>query len=85
MDFIMTSLCEGDYASTDTLANNWLNFIQVYEEVQVLLKKPGVIEFITRTDHLLASDLMAAGRTIAIINNFMRCVAKQSSLRKKSW
>ncbi|MCS3403254.1 hypothetical protein NYE92_11025 [Pantoea sp. B566] len=83
MDFIMASLCKGDYASTDTIANNWLNFIQSYEEVQVLLIKPEVIELITRTDHLLDSDLMTTGRKIAIINNFMRCVTKQTSLRTK--
>lgn len=83
MDFIMASLCNCDYASTDTFANNWLNFIQSYEEVQVLLIKPEVIELITRTDHLLDSDLMTTGRKITIINNFMRCVTKQTSLRTK--
>ena len=78
MDFLMMQLTEGDYASTDTFANNWQHFTQAFGQVQDRLSAPGVIECIARTDHLLAADLIATGRAISMVNNFMRCVGKKT-------
>lgn len=81
MDFLMMQLIEGDYASTDTFANNWQHFTQAFGQVNERLSAPGVIEFIARVDHLLAADLIATGRAISMMNNFMYCADKKTRQR----
>lgn len=78
MDFLMAQLSEGDYASTDTLANNWLHLLRGYARLQSHLTVPGVMDLIVQKDLLLAADLIATGRTISVVSNFMRCAEKQA-------
>lgn len=77
-DFIMDQLSEGDYASTDTFANNWLHLVRTYEQLQLHLTAPGVMDVIVNTDILLAADLIATARAISMVNNFMRCAKRQA-------
>ncbi|BCQ42412.1 hypothetical protein ERHA54_50150 (plasmid) [Erwinia rhapontici] len=78
VNFLMEQLSEGEYLSVDTFANNWVHLIRMYAGIQEHMKDPKLMDILVHTDLLLAADLMAVGRIIEVLNNFLRCAVKQS-------
>lgn len=74
VDFLLLQLSEGHYSSVDIFANNWIHLTRLYEQVQARINDRVVMDFLVRTDLVLAADLMAVGRMITVMNNFLRCV-----------
>lgn len=79
IDVIFTQLSRGDYASPDTFANNWEHLMRMIEEVEPLLRKPEVMGALASTDLMLAADLLAVSRSVAIIENFITCLARRAA------
>jgi hypothetical protein len=73
VDFLMRQLCEGEYLYTDTFANNWVHLSLLYESIQETMNDRKLMDLIVRTDILLAADLLATGRMIQVVSNFLRC------------
>lgn len=77
VNFLMKQLSEGEYLSLDTFANNWVHLMRLYASIQRHMNDAQLMDILVRTDLLLAADLMAVGRIIEVMNNFLRCAAKQ--------
>lgn len=77
VDFMVNQLILGNYLSTSTFANNLLHLSQAFEPIHARMAVPGVMELLLREDVLLATDLIATGRAIAMMNNFLVCVTGQ--------
>lgn len=77
VDFMVNQLTRGNYLTTSTFANNLLHLNQAFEPVQARMAVPGVMALLLREDVLLAADLIATGRAIAMMNNFLVCVTGQ--------
>ncbi|MDC7864988.1 hypothetical protein TH59_07180 [Pantoea ananatis] len=77
VDFMVNQLILGNYLSTSTFANNLLHLSQAFEPIHARMAVPGVMEQLLREDVLLAADLIATGRAIAMMNNFLVCVTGQ--------
>mgnify|MGYP001597577859 CR=1 FL=1 len=73
VDFLMRQLCEGEYLCTDTFANNWVHLSVLYESIQAGMNDRKLMDLIVKTDLLLAADLLATGRMIQMMSNFLRC------------
>ncbi|MDF7787438.1 hypothetical protein P4910_18425 [Pantoea stewartii] len=74
VDFMVNQLIRGNYLTTSTFANNLLHLNRAFEPVQARMAVPGVMAVLLREDVLLAADLIATGRAIAMMNNFLVCV-----------
>lgn len=77
VDFMVNQLIRGSYLTTSTFANNLVHLNRAFESVQALMAVPGVMAMLLREDVLLAADLIATGRAIAMMNNFLVCVIGQ--------
>lgn len=75
VDVLLCQLSEGEYLSVDTFANNWVHLMSLYEKIQLQMNDHVLMERLARTDLLLTADLIAVGRMIMVINNFLRCSA----------
>lgn len=78
VNFLMGQLSEGEYLSVDTFANNWVHLIRMYAGIQEHMNDPELMNFLVHTDVLLTADLMAVGRIIGVINNFLHFAANKS-------
>ena len=74
VDFMVNQLIRGSYLTTSTFANNLVHLNRAFEPVQARMAVPGVMAMLLREDVLLAADLIATGRAIAMMNNFLVCV-----------
>lgn len=72
VDVLLGQLSEGEYLSVDTFANNWVHLTSLYEKIQLQMNDRNLMDRLIRTDLLLAADLIAVGRMIMVINNFLR-------------
>ncbi|WHQ73352.1 hypothetical protein [Pantoea sp. Lij88] len=79
VDFMVNQLIRGSYLTTSTFANNLVHLNRAFEPVQALMAVPGVMAMLLREDVLLAADLIATGRAIAMMNNFLVCVIGQKA------
>ncbi|MGP2540601.1 hypothetical protein [Pantoea eucalypti] len=79
VDFMVNQLIRGSYLTTSTFANNLVHLNRAFEPVQALMAVPGVMAMLLRKDVLLAADLIATGRAIAMMNNFLVCVTGQQA------
>ena len=79
VDFMVNQLIRGSYLTTSTFANNLVHLNRAFEPVQALMAVPGVMAMLFREDVLLAADLIATGRAIAMMNNFLVCVTGQQA------
>ncbi|PQK70036.1 hypothetical protein CG431_20030 [Pantoea ananatis] len=77
VDFMVNQLTRGNYLTTSTFANNLIHLNRAFEPVQARMAVPGVMAVLLREDVLLAADLLATGRAIAMMNNFLVCVTGQ--------
>ncbi len=75
MDVLLCQLSEGEYLSVDTFANNWMHLTALYAKIQAQMNDRVLMDRLVRADLLLTADLMAVGRMIMVINNFLRCTA----------
>lgn len=75
VDALLRQLSEGEYLSVDTLANNWVHLTALYAKIQEQMNDRVLMDRLVRTDLLLTADLMAVGRMIMVMNNFLRCTA----------
>ncbi|MEN4546210.1 hypothetical protein [Pantoea agglomerans] len=75
VDALLQQLSEGEYLSVDTFANNWVHLTTLYAKIQEQMNDRILMDRLVRTDLLLTADLMAVGRMIMVINNFLRCTA----------
>ncbi|OWS77094.1 hypothetical protein CBW22_02925 [Pantoea sp. VS1] len=75
VDALLRQLSEGEYLSIDTFANNWVHLTALYARIQAQMNDRVLMDRMVRTDLLLTADLIAVGRMIMVINNFMRCAA----------
>ena len=75
VDTLLRQLSEGEYLSVDTFANNWIHLTALYARIQVQMNDRVLMDRLVRTDLLLTADLMAVGRMIMVINNFLRCAS----------
>lgn len=73
VDVLLRQLGQGEYASVDTFVNNWLHLTHMYEQIQAHMNDRALMDMLVHTDILLAADLMATGRLITVMNNFLRC------------
>jgi len=73
MDILLQQLSEGEYLSVDIFANNWIHLTQLYSQIQSHMDDRTLMDQLVRSDLLLAADLMAVGRMITVMDNFMRC------------
>ncbi|WP_458038926.1 hypothetical protein [Pantoea ananatis] len=74
VDFMVNQLIRGNYLTSSTFANNLLHLNLAFEPINAQMAVPGVMELLLREDVLLAADLIATGRAIAMMNNFMVCL-----------
>ncbi len=74
VDSMVNQLTKGHYLTTSTFANNLLHFSRSFEPIQKLLSNSDVLEMLLREDVMLAADLIATCRTIAMMNNFLNCI-----------
>ncbi|WP_235765206.1 hypothetical protein [Pantoea agglomerans] len=72
-DVLLCQLSEGEYLTVDTFANNWIHLTTLYEKIQAQMNDRILMDRLIRTDLLLAADLLAVGRMITVLDNFMRC------------
>lgn len=79
VDFMVNQLIRGSYLTTSTFANNLVHLNRAFEPVQARMAVPGVMAMLLREDVLLAADLIATGRAIAMMNNFLVCVTGQNA------
>ena len=79
VDFMVNQLIRGRYLTTSTFANNLIHLNRAFEPVQARMAVPGVMAMLLREDVLLAADLIATGRAIAMMNNFLVCVTGQDA------
>lgn len=79
VDFMVNQLIRGNYLTTSTFTNNLLHLNRAFEPVQARMAVPGVMAVLLREDVLLAADLIATGRAIAMMNNFLVCVTGQEA------
>ncbi|QZY97689.1 hypothetical protein [Pantoea dispersa] len=77
VDFMVNQLIRGNYLTPSTFANNLIHLNRAFEPVQARMAMPDVMALLLREDVLLAADLMATGRAIAMMNNFLVCVTDQ--------
>ncbi|TPV23658.1 hypothetical protein [Pantoea anthophila] len=75
VDALLRQLSEGEYVSVDTFANNWVHLTALYAKIQEQMNDRVLMDRLVRTDLLLTADLMAVGRMIMVMNNFLRCTA----------
>jgi hypothetical protein len=75
VDALLRQLSEGEYVSVDTFANNWAHLTALYAGIQEQMNDRVLMDQLVRTDLLLTADLIAVGRMIMVINNFLRCTA----------
>lgn len=75
VDVLLCQLSEGEYLSVDTFANNWVHLTALYEKIQEQMNDRVLMDRLVSTDLLLTADLMAVGRMIMVMNNFLRCTA----------
>lgn len=73
VDGLLKQLSDGEYLSVYTFANNWVHLTSLYEKVQEQMNDQSLMEQLVRFDLLLAADLLAVGRMITIMDNFLRC------------
>ncbi|MDQ1211070.1 hypothetical protein ABEH32_22090 [Pantoea agglomerans] len=73
VDVLLCQLSEGEYLTVDTFANNWIYLTTLYEKIQAQMNDRILMDRLIRTDLLLAADLLAVGRMITVLDNFMRC------------
>lgn len=73
VDILLQQLSEGEYLSVDTFANNWIHLTQLYSQIQAHMNDRALMDKLVRSDLLLAADLLAVGRMIAVMDNFLRC------------
>ncbi|WP_336749970.1 hypothetical protein [Pantoea vagans] len=59
----------------DTFANNWVHPTALYTRIQAQMNGRVLMDRQVRADLLLTADLMAVGRMIMVMNNFLRCTA----------
>ncbi|WP_367143436.1 hypothetical protein [Pantoea stewartii] len=79
VDFMVNQLTRGNYLTTSTFASNLIHLNRAFEPVQTRMAVPGVMAVLLRENFLLAADLIATGRAIAMMNNFLVCVTGQES------
>lgn len=79
VDLMVNQLTEWNYLTTATFASNLLHLNRAFEPVQARMVMPGVMALLLREDLLLAADLIATGRAIAMMNNFLVCVTGQEA------
>jgi len=79
VDFMVNQLIQGNYLTTSTFANNLLHLNRAFEPIHARMAVPGVMALLLREDVLLAADLIATGRAIAMMNNFLVCVTGQEN------
>lgn len=79
VDFMVNQLIRGSYLTTSTFANNLVHLNRAFEPVQARMAVPGVMAMLLREDVLLAADLIATGRAIAMMNNFLVCIIGQKA------
>ncbi|PWK09907.1 hypothetical protein [Pantoea ananatis] len=77
VDFMVNQLIRGNYLTSSTFANNLLHLNRAFEPIHARMAVPGVMAVLLREDVLLAADLIATGRAIAMMNNFLVCVTGQ--------
>ncbi|ORM80670.1 hypothetical protein HA42_13650 [Pantoea deleyi] len=75
VDALLRQLSEGEYLSVDAFANNWVHLTALYARIQEQMNDRVLMDRLVRTDLLLTADLMAVGRMIMVMNNFLRCTA----------
>ncbi len=73
VDVLLRQLSKGEYQTIDTFANNWIHLTALYEKIQVHMNNHVMMAKLVRTDLLLTADLLAVGRMITVLGNFMRC------------
>ncbi|MDF2913477.1 MAG: hypothetical protein K0R96_1598 [Pantoea agglomerans] len=73
VDVLLSQLSEGEYLTVDTFANNWVHLMALYEKIQAQMNDRILMDRLIRTDLLLTADLLAVGRMITVLDNFMRC------------
>lgn len=73
VDVLLSQLSEGEYLTVDTFANNWIHLTALYEKVQAQMNDRIMMDRLIRTDLMLTADLLAVGRMITVLDNFMRC------------
>ncbi|MCX3311008.1 hypothetical protein ORN12_18785 [Pantoea vagans] len=73
VDVLLSQLSEGEYLTVDTFANNWIHLTALYEKIQAQMNDRILMDRLIRTDLMLAADLLAVGRMITVLDNFMRC------------
>ncbi|MDH2065686.1 hypothetical protein [Pantoea sp. GD03673] len=73
VDILLQQLSEGEYLSVDTFANNWIHLTQLYSRIQEHMSNRALMDKLVHSDLLLAADLLAVGRMIAVMDNFLRC------------
>lgn len=78
VDVLLRQLSEGEYLSLDTFANNWVHLTSLYETIQLQMNDRILMDRLVRTDLLLTADLLAVGRMIVVINNFLRITSPVS-------
>ncbi|AMG58442.1 hypothetical protein [Pantoea vagans] len=72
VDILLQQLSEGEYLSMDTFANNWIHLTELYSRIQAHMSDRTLMDKRVRSDLLLAADLLAVGRMIAVMDNFLR-------------
>jgi len=80
IDFIINQLSEGQFERVSTFVSNWAFLVNKYKYVEDSLTNTLVVEKLLVHDAKLCAELIAIGRTITLINNFLRCAAKDFSL-----
>lgn len=73
VDVLLRQLSEGEYLTVSTFANNWMHLTVLYGKIQAQMNDRVLMDRLVRTDLLLTADLLAIGRMITVMNNFMRC------------
>ena len=79
VDFMVNQLIRGSYLTTFTFANNLVHLNRAFEPVHALMTAPGIMAMLFQKDVLLAADLIATGRAIAMMNIFLVCVIGQEA------
>lgn len=74
-DVLLQQLSEGEYLSVGAFANNWNHLTRLYSQIQAHMSDCVLMDQLIRRDLLLAADLLAVGRMIAVMDNFLRCAA----------
>jgi len=78
LNAIYTQLRDGNYADPDTFVNNWAHLMDRVKKMQPVLSVPGVTETLLHMDVRLTAELLAMTHAVGIIENFMKCLERQT-------